>query len=73
MKNMTLCGYNHNNELAPRMYMHERTFNHKLVNPDKFTCKELRRLFALLGNAKGVRRFHERNVCQDCIAELQER
>ncbi len=47
-KNMTLCGYNHNNELAPRMYMHERTFNYKLVNPDKFTRKELRRLFSLL-------------------------
>ncbi len=47
-KNMALCGYGHNNELAPKMYMHERTFNYKLVNPDKFTRKELRRLFYLL-------------------------
>lgn len=47
-KNMMLCGYNHNNELAIKMRMHEHTLNYKLKDPDKFTRKELRRLFALL-------------------------
>ena len=48
VKNMTLCGYNHNNELAIKMRMHEQTLNYKLKDPDKFTRKELRKLFTLL-------------------------
>jgi len=47
-KNMTLCGYNHHKDLAPGMYMHENTLNYKLNDPDRFTRKELRRMFALL-------------------------
>ena len=47
-KNMVICGYRHQNDLAPKMYMHERTFNYKMANPDRFTRKELRRLFTLL-------------------------
>lgn len=47
-KNMALCGYSCNKDLAPRMYMHERTFNYKLKDPDKFTREELCRLFTLL-------------------------
>jgi hypothetical protein len=47
-KNMTLCGISHNNELAPKMHMHEQTFNYKMNAPDKFTRKELRRLFSVL-------------------------
>lgn len=47
-KNMVYCGYQHNNELAPAMHMHERTLNYKLNDPDKFTFKELKLLFKIL-------------------------
>jgi hypothetical protein len=47
-KNMTLSGYSFNNELAPKMHMHERTFNYKIQEPDRFTRKELRLLFRIL-------------------------
>ena len=47
-KNMTLCGYNHHKDLAPGMHMHVNTLNYKISDPDKFTRKELRRLFTLL-------------------------
>ena len=47
-KNMVMCGYSHNNELAPKMHMHQKTFNYKLDDPDRFTRKELRRLFTIL-------------------------
>jgi hypothetical protein len=47
-KNMALCGYDHNKDLAPRMHMHQRTFNYKMRDPDKFTRKELRTLFQIL-------------------------
>lgn len=47
-KNMMIRGYEYNKDLAPKMHMHERTFNYKLDDPDKFTRKELRKLFNLL-------------------------
>lgn len=47
-KNMTLCGYIYIKDLAPKMYMHINTLSYKLNDPDKFTRKELSRLFSLL-------------------------
>lgn len=47
-KNMAFCGYQHNNELAPAMHMHEQTLNYKLADPNKFTFKELKLLFKTL-------------------------
>lgn len=47
-KNMTLQGFQHNKELAPRMRMHEQTLNYKIKDPGKFTLKELRLLSQVL-------------------------
>jgi hypothetical protein len=47
-KNMTLCGCKNNRELAARLHIGEKSFYLKIKDPDKFTRKELRRLFAIL-------------------------
>lgn len=47
-KNMTLCGYEYNTELAIKLRMGRKTLGQKLASPDRFTRKELRRLFDLL-------------------------
>lgn len=47
-KNMVLCGYHTNKDLAPKMYMHINTLNYKMNDPDRFDRKELKRLFRLL-------------------------
>ena len=47
-KNMTLCGIKYNNDLAIKMHMGRKALGYKLEDPDKFTRKELRRLFLLL-------------------------
>jgi transcriptional pleiotropic regulator of transition state genes len=43
------------------------------VDEDSIILKKYAPACVFCGNAKGVRRFHERNVCQDCITELQKR
>lgn len=47
-KNMTLCGISNNRELASKAHIGEKAFYLKIKDPDKFTRKELRRLFSLL-------------------------
>ncbi len=47
-KNMMLCGCKNNRELAARLHIGEKAFYLKIKNPDRFTRKELRRLFSLL-------------------------
>lgn len=47
-KNMTLCGFKNNRELAARALIGEKAFYLKIKDPDKFTRKELRRLFTIL-------------------------
>lgn len=43
------------------------------VDEDSIILKKYAPACVFCGDMKGVRRFHDRNVCQGCIAELQER
>ena len=47
-KNMTLQGFQHNKDLAPRMRMCEQTLNQKIKDPGRFTLKELMLLSRVL-------------------------
>lgn len=47
-KNMALYGCKNNRELAARLHIGEKAFYLKIKDPDRFTRKELRRLFTLL-------------------------
>lgn len=45
---MELCGIRNHRELAAKALIGEKAFYLKIKDPDRFTRKELRRLFTLL-------------------------
>lgn len=47
-KNMKICGYDRIEDVAERLQIHKVTLGYKVRDPDKFTRRELRRLFSIL-------------------------
>lgn len=47
-KNKVLCGIYEDQELAARLGIDRKTMRNKLREPDRFTRRELRRLFNIL-------------------------
>ncbi|WP_206460393.1 helix-turn-helix domain-containing protein [Anaerovorax sp. IOR16] len=45
---MSVLGYDNKADVAERLGINPRTFYYKLADPDKFSRRELRRLFQIL-------------------------